>query len=218
MPRPAFKRLEIAQRAAILEKAGTMFADKGYDGTSYNRLIQEIGFSKGAMYHYFEDKDDLFQTTVNEVSSEFIATIAPQKELATFGDYWHEVGQICTRFLDFLNVEKKRNNLLWWIVRLPEGRESHQALKQGHDAIFGLLTSVVERGQEVGAVQTDMHPRVIAQVIFGVVDGLWKGYSVERDETSSRPRVGTMLELIRRVGAPRALIFSQDVPSLAGPS
>jgi TetR/AcrR family transcriptional regulator, transcriptional repressor of aconitase len=49
-----------ARRAEILAGARRAFARHGYDGTTVARLEAEIGLSRGAIFHYFESKLDLF--------------------------------------------------------------------------------------------------------------------------------------------------------------
>jgi AcrR family transcriptional regulator len=49
-----------ARRAEILEGARRAFARYGYAGATVSRLEQETGLSRGATFHYFDSKLDLF--------------------------------------------------------------------------------------------------------------------------------------------------------------
>ena len=49
-----------ARRAEILEGARRAFARYGYQGATVARLEAEIGLSRGAIFHYFDSKLDLF--------------------------------------------------------------------------------------------------------------------------------------------------------------
>ena len=49
-----------ARRAEILEGARRAFARYGYEGATVARLEAEIGLSRGAIFHYFDSKLDLF--------------------------------------------------------------------------------------------------------------------------------------------------------------
>jgi AcrR family transcriptional regulator len=46
MARPRFLKLEPSRRAAILAVAAEEFAQFGYEGASYNRIIERSGLSK----------------------------------------------------------------------------------------------------------------------------------------------------------------------------
>ena len=49
----------------ILDKALEMFSEMGFKKTSINKIVQDLGVSKGAFYHYFESKDELIRELVN---------------------------------------------------------------------------------------------------------------------------------------------------------
>jgi AcrR family transcriptional regulator len=48
------------RRAEILDGARRAFAKYGYEGATVARLEEEIGLSRGAIFHYFGSKRDLF--------------------------------------------------------------------------------------------------------------------------------------------------------------
>ena len=47
-------------RQRILDAAMEEFSRRGYEGASLNTVCAEKGLSKGIIYHYFSDKDDLY--------------------------------------------------------------------------------------------------------------------------------------------------------------
>lgn len=49
-----------ARRAEILEGARSAFSRYGYEGATVARLEEETGLSRGAIFHYFDSKLDLF--------------------------------------------------------------------------------------------------------------------------------------------------------------
>jgi len=49
------------RRDELLDVAQRLFARHGYDATSVNQIIAELGVSKGAFYHYFDSKEDLVE-------------------------------------------------------------------------------------------------------------------------------------------------------------
>lgn len=59
MPKVSEEYLE-ARRGEILEGARRAFARHGYEGATVARLEEEIGLSRGAIFHYFGSKLDLF--------------------------------------------------------------------------------------------------------------------------------------------------------------
>jgi AcrR family transcriptional regulator len=58
-------------RRVILDAAGQLFLEQGYEGFSMRRVAERIGYSATTIYRYYEDKDDLLFAVVNEGFSEF---------------------------------------------------------------------------------------------------------------------------------------------------
>jgi TetR/AcrR family transcriptional regulator len=55
-----FIGLKEEKRDIIINAALTEFAAKGYDLASTNEMVKAAGISKGALFHYFASKKDLF--------------------------------------------------------------------------------------------------------------------------------------------------------------
>lgn len=51
----------------ILDTAEQMFIQKGYDSTSLQDIIQATGLSKGAIYHHFTSKEDIFYSVCDRI-------------------------------------------------------------------------------------------------------------------------------------------------------
>ncbi|CAM5586801.1 TetR/AcrR family transcriptional regulator [Streptomyces abikoensis] len=51
----------------LLAAATRLFADRGYDRTSVQEIVEAAGVTKGALYHYFGSKDDLLHEVYGRV-------------------------------------------------------------------------------------------------------------------------------------------------------
>ncbi|MFT4668041.1 MAG: hypothetical protein ACI8YQ_001819 [Polaribacter sp.] len=49
----------------ITETSFKLFLDKGYRNTSMSNLVTETKLSKGAFYHYFKNKEELYQEVIH---------------------------------------------------------------------------------------------------------------------------------------------------------
>jgi AcrR family transcriptional regulator len=56
-----------ATRRALIAAARELFGEQGYAATSVDEIAREAGVTKGALYHHFRDKDDLFRAVVEDV-------------------------------------------------------------------------------------------------------------------------------------------------------
>jgi AcrR family transcriptional regulator len=59
-----------ATRAALLRSARELFTQHGYAGVSAEEIAKHARVTRGALYHHFEDKKDLFGTVCDEIGEE----------------------------------------------------------------------------------------------------------------------------------------------------
>src|SRR5580692_4591619 len=59
-----------SKRRQILDGAGKVFMDLGFDGASMGEIARAAGVSKGTLYVYFADKSRLFEAIVEEETLE----------------------------------------------------------------------------------------------------------------------------------------------------
>ncbi len=71
-----------ATRGRLIMTARRLFAEKGFAGTSTEEILGEAAVSRGALYHHFASKTDLFRATFEAVEDEVTAQIL---EAATGG-------------------------------------------------------------------------------------------------------------------------------------
>jgi AcrR family transcriptional regulator len=65
-PRPRWERRKEARPAELLAAALDLFVEKGYAGTRLEDVATQAGVSKGTLYLYFQNKEELFKAVVRE--------------------------------------------------------------------------------------------------------------------------------------------------------
>jgi AcrR family transcriptional regulator len=74
--RPANRARAEATRRGLIAAARKLFGEQGYAGTSVDEVVKAAGVTKGALYHHFRDKDDLFRAVVEGVKVDVTAKAA----------------------------------------------------------------------------------------------------------------------------------------------
>src|SRR5213078_506639 len=61
---PKFRRRKADRPAEIVSAALAVFAEKGFAAAKLDEIARRAGVSKGAVYLYFETKEDIFRAVV----------------------------------------------------------------------------------------------------------------------------------------------------------
>jgi AcrR family transcriptional regulator len=89
-----------ATRKALVAAGRELFAGRGYRATSTQEVVKLAGVTRGALYHHFRDKEDLFAAVFEDQSEEIIRRVGKAANLAgPVGTWEHFVGG-CQAFLD----------------------------------------------------------------------------------------------------------------------
>jgi AcrR family transcriptional regulator len=64
-----------AKREQIIEGAKRVFMSVGFDAASMNDITREAGVSKGTIYVYFQNKEDLFSAMIEKERALFLAAV-----------------------------------------------------------------------------------------------------------------------------------------------
>jgi len=60
-PQRKWQRRKAARRGEILAAAMKVFSEKGYDGTRMADIAAQASITKGTIYLYFSNKEDVFR-------------------------------------------------------------------------------------------------------------------------------------------------------------
>jgi AcrR family transcriptional regulator len=85
-------------RAALLASARELFAARGFAGAGREEIVRRAGVTRGALYHHFAGKEDLFRVVFEEVEREVTERVA--EAAVRSPDPLAALRQGCQEFLD----------------------------------------------------------------------------------------------------------------------
>ncbi|BDP43903.1 TetR family transcriptional regulator (plasmid) [Deinococcus aetherius] len=136
--RPTTKAAQRERTVQSLIVAGReLFTERGYAHTSTADLVERAGVTRGALYHHFKDKQDLFVAVLGAVQAE----VAVRVELAASqgADPWAQLRLGCQAFMRAsLDPEVRRIMLLdgpavvgWRVWRDLDQAHAVRSLREG---------------------------------------------------------------------------------------
>jgi len=202
VPLPRFENLPPERRRAILEAAADEFAEHGFEGASFNRIIASAKISKGAMYYYFADKADAYGAVMDDVfdrSEVLVQDIETPTDAASFWAAF-EVG--FARIGAMLFSDPRLGALARTFYQGGVGATYRRLMARSTEWIQRLLVL----GQSVGAVRSDVPVDLLIEATMGMLVGMdrWFAEAMERLPPEELLPLGPkMLELMQDLLAPR---------------
>ena len=156
---------------------------KGYCATTMDDIAAHLGVSKGALYLYFKNKDDLVVEVVKTMHTQTLNRACAAFPNNAPLDAW-------TAILDnLLNTDMECNSLFLEIMAMS-ARNPVIGKSFSEKTLFGLevATLGIASQQQQGLVCRDADPRTLAMAILSIFDGLriLALAGVERDELRRR--------------------------------
>ncbi|MGO6692598.1 TetR/AcrR family transcriptional regulator [Rhizobium johnstonii] len=98
-------------RVKLIAAARKTFAEKGYSAASMDELTADVGLTRGALYHNFQDKRGLLAAVVDQIDTEM--AVRAQEIGARAGDDWQGLLAEGAAYIEMaLNPEVQRIVLL----------------------------------------------------------------------------------------------------------
>jgi AcrR family transcriptional regulator len=157
----------------LLDAAVRLFAEKGFDGTSVQEIVERAAVTKGAMYHYFKSKDDLLYAIYHELISQQLADL--ERILASG---LSPAGTVRAIIVDL--VETTTARLASAAVFAQEmhklADEPMAALRAQRRRYHESLRDLIADGQKSGAFAPVASADTVTLVVFGLINQLPQWY------------------------------------------
>ena len=136
-----------ATRSALLESARVLFAEHGYHNTSVDEICRHARVTKGALYHHYRNKEDLFADLVETLEAAFVDDVSGT--LNANGDLWDALLGGIDMFLDHCTDPAYRRIVL---LDAPNVLGPRRLAEIGERTASGLLKVLFEGLMDTGAI------------------------------------------------------------------
>ena len=172
----------------ILFTALKLILKKGYGDVTMNELVEASGMSKGAFYHYFKSKDEIYFETLEKYFFSYMASfdLTYNKALS----FRSNLLQVFTMFIDFASeIERMigpENPMISYYHTLLEGAIRSDDIKKKvsnyYDFWINRIAGWIELAQSNNEIAPELDPRILSKHISGLMEGIMIIYSFQNKE------------------------------------
>ncbi len=156
MPYPRFEKLGEEKKQLIMRTALEEFGKHSFSEASLNHISKTAGLSAGALYYYFENKEDLFSSAIQHAFQRFLSSVGDVRERFRTGDYWGEIERLVLVRLKLTLEEPDSMAILDRLLGMEASEQSAQVERLFKEQIQEYLRSVFVIGVEQGEIRTDL--------------------------------------------------------------
>ena len=190
MPRPR-KPIAPERRARLMRAARTHFARHGYRGASLQRILSEADFPRSSFYHFFQEKEVLFDAAL----ADGLVLLADRIEVADPGtltaeSYWPTVlglvealGRACR------NEDLAAVPVLFHLRDAPPSATRDRFERAAHQ----WCTLMVERGRALGKLERDLPADLHVELTWNMMVALDRWLATHPEHMDDSTRIACVL-------------------------
>jgi AcrR family transcriptional regulator len=135
-----------ATRAALMKAARRLFAARGYAGVGTEEIVRRAKVTRGALYHHFRDKQDLFRAVHEELEAQMARKLAGELAAGDASDPLGLLREGARIFLDHTTGPLARVTLVDApaVLGWAEWREIDE--RHGLGLVIGALQAAMDAG------------------------------------------------------------------------
>ena len=153
-------------RAALIEAARGLFAERGYAGVGTEEIVRAAGVTRGALYHHFDGKLELFAAVYEQIEAELAERIAAGALAANAASPLEAMRAGAEMFLAAC-TEPAVQQIALLDGPAVLGWDRWRAIAAEHG--LGLIEASLQAAIDVGAIEPQP-VRALSHVLMGALD------------------------------------------------
>jgi TetR/AcrR family fatty acid metabolism transcriptional regulator len=165
MPRPDAPKKE--KEAAIFEAALKTIKQKGFHKARMSDIASEAGISYGLVYHYYKNKEDLFDAIIDRWWEGLFQIMDNLKRKDCPAD--DKLRQIISYFLDTYQRNPELVNVFVTEISRSTANLTQERLER-FKSFMSLTEAVIKEGQKKGVLRDDLRARYLTYIFLGALE------------------------------------------------
>jgi len=204
-----------ATRDALIAAGRALFGARGYADVGTEEIVRTAGVSRGALYHQFTDKAELFAAVFASVEEITSARITAAATAAAPDDPIAAMRLGTAAFMDICTEPEMARIML---IDAPAVLGEQRWTDISTDYNMGLVLQLISRGIELGRIPAQP-PVPLARILLGAIREGALYLAGADDPAIARAQVGAVLNaVIESVARPASAVLPASVSAVsAGP-
>lgn len=155
-----------------------LFFQKGYKEVTMSQLVKETGLSKGAFYHYFSSKEDLYKHTMEmfldhylkSFSIEFQDDLTLRENLKALFEQFSPISNQMNTSTE--ESSEALSNYLIFLQGLMRKEQFRHRLEEYNLQFTKEFSGWIIKCQDRGEIRADLNPKVLAKHLTSLMKGI----------------------------------------------
>jgi len=181
------------RRNEIIETAGKLFEEKGYEQTQVQDIVNEIGVAKGLFYYYFKSKDEVMEELADRYADAIIDAVNNliYKDISTF-DKINRIFQI------FIDSAEKKFGIFMGILNVKNGKTHERIFFNVGKKMVPLVTELILSGNDNGECNCS-DPKFITEFLVSGLFNIMNQISPEEKIDYLKEKLPTIKTMILKL-------------------
>lgn len=150
------------RKKEILDVSERLFCSRGYDNTSTNHILNEIGIARGTLYYYFSSKEDILDGIIDRILEDInrkVSSVAMDESIPVLERF--------TKAVLSANVDTAVGNMVLEQVHKPQNALMHQKMQERLLAgIAPYFVKIIKDGIKQKLMYTDYPEEMVEMTLM----------------------------------------------------
>jgi TetR/AcrR family transcriptional repressor of nem operon len=158
----------------IIDQAYKLFLDKSYESVTISDISKSIGFTKGALYHHFINKEDLFKAVIDKYLK--IIVLGDIKKDITLAECIRAIIEYVSQVVNTTCIDNQPFVPVSYLSLLIDALRYYPGFAEKHEHFFNEtiynLKTILDQAVKDGEIRDDINTSIAAQHLFSLSAGI----------------------------------------------
>jgi TetR/AcrR family transcriptional regulator, transcriptional repressor for nem operon len=190
-------------REYIIDQTFELFLTRSYEAVSISDISKVVGFTKGALYHHFINKEELFKAVIDK----YLVFTGTEGDMAnvTLPQFNENILKNARSMMNKLFSKDEKFIPINYLTLIADSFRHYPGFAADKENFFNTeiykIKQVLDNALKRGEIRNDINTSVIARTYFsttvGLAGNMLQNYSIEESLNSLKEQLDEILKLLK---------------------